>query len=374
MNAPSLGRGGLTINPFVFLLFLVLIVLAVWQAWQLLDIASNAPPSAYSTGNKVGIVMGCTLGVLIATAIAGGVGAGMYFVTGRSELAANLGIGIVMLLACGAYGFSNYLIATRPPPAAANTGVQPPAPSPTSLRNEAAELMASQQRAMREQADAVKNWRPGVGAGAPPSSTPSPRGTAAGTPVPQAPQPAPPPPSPVSNPEEERKAKAALDPVRDEMNAKVTAFLAEATPLAESLAKPPKALRSDLDARASSTAALEGKADELEGYLRSIDGRAESALKAAGLDLSGQIRQKIVFAQSIDAFAKANACGAYKRLFDAGLEEAQALRDSAGQWRTDSAGQMISTDRSLQFRLKNLHESVQLRLRAIPEAQTTLKK
>lgn len=371
-------RAGLTVNPFVFLLLLLLIALVAWQGWQLLEAAAGGSPSAYATGKKVGIVVGCAVGVLIATAVAGGVGAGLYFMTGKSEFAANAGIGVVLLLACGVYGFSNYLIATRPTqPQQSNAATQPSPFASAPLRNESQEALAAQQRALREQMERTRQLALDGGAGTPaPAGRPiSPGAGSPGSPAAPT-QPASPsrlvaPPAPSA--EEEQTAQLALAPLEKELRDRVEAFLSDASTLSAALNAPPRALRSELEARLSSTRALKGKAAELEAFLRSVDSMAEAALKGSGLDTGGQIRQRVAFSQSVRAFDMANACDVYRRLFDAGLEETQALSENAGKWRTDAAGQITSRDRALQSRLKFLREGVLQRLRGVPEAETALR-
>lgn len=373
-------RAGLTINPFVFMLLLVLIGVACWRAWVANDIlqsvnaAGAGGSQAYKAGVKMGVYLAPVLVTVLCCAVAGGVGAGLYFIFGRSEGAANLGIGLVLLIAISLYGYDTYLGATQPRTAPATATQNPGA----NLSRQMLDQMEAQRKAQQAQIDQLRERMipvpvnpssEGTGTQGPASaSRPGPNAPASGTATPRPPLPA----AVASDPEAERKAKAAIDPIRDELNAKTAAFLASANPLVDALGKPPKAIRSDLDARIKTTSEMKEKAAELETYLRSTDQRVESALKNAGIDLGEQIRNKVAFSQASDTFSKAIACGAYQRLFDAGLEETQTLRDNAGKWRFDAAGTITSTDTFLQSTLRRLREAVSSRLRDIPDAKSKL--
>ncbi|MFT3686014.1 MAG: hypothetical protein QM783_14020 [Phycisphaerales bacterium] len=377
MSHRFLRRAGLTINPLVFLLLLVLIGIFVWRGWTMLDQLELRRPDIAQSARLTGVLLGCTLGIVIVLAVAGAIGAGTYFAAGRSDGATNAAMSLVLLLGCGWFAYQTYLMATLPPPAPTNTATTPPTfLQPRPLRNEAMELMEAQKAAVRQQMDALRQ-----GQTLTPPSTNNP------TRVPQ-PTPSgakPPETTPTSTPaptrapsqteiDEAKAAEKALAPLREEVRTTIDAFLAEAGPLVTSLGSTPRALRSELEGRVKSTSALKGKAADLEAYFRGLDAKAEAALKAGGLDFGGQIRQKVAFSHSSGAFEAANAAAVYQRLFDAAIEEAQALKDNAGKWRYDAGNQVTSTDKSLQMRLRRLHEVVGQHLRSIPESESTLKR
>lgn len=374
-------------------------------AWKLAIRFSHIPanyPGAAALRSK-DITSHITI-VLFALAVAGGVSALAYFLSGRRERPATVASACVMLLAIGVFATQlvmYYAGYQRPAPAAAGVGGsgsgQTPGAGVAGVRDQM-EAMAERQRQdlertrqmaeanrqagideMNRLRDAARNASPQRSPTNPPSPnapltqpTPSPR--------PSATAPAngdPPAPLPLRTPaadeaEAARKAKAALDPVREEIQSRATAFLTEADVLVDALAKPPRAVRSELDKRAKDAADLIQKANALESYFRSIDDRVERALKDAGLDTGDQIRQGMAFRQSLDTFGKASACGSYQRLFEAASDEAEALKESAGRWNYDASGQVTSKDFSLQSKLRHLREGVSTYRRGIARARATI--
>lgn len=371
MAAPLTRRASLSINPLMLVLVLLLIGVLAWRCWMMLDLLQQT--GAYTSGKRIGVIVGSVFVAALSLAVAGAVGAGAYFASDRNYGVANAGIAVVLLLTLGWFGYDTYRGATRERPI--------PKATASSLSQRVQDNLEAQRRASEQAMQRARD-----AASRPPHSvTPvsplplQPEQPATGVrPVPPAPAEAPTtrpaPRAPTANDlEAERKAKAALAPLRDEVSAKIASFLTAATPVSESLNKPPKALRSELEARVKGCTEVKQHAAELEAFLRSIDERAERALTGAGLDFGDQVRQRMEFSRSIDTFAKANACDIYQRLFDAGLEEGQALRDNVGKWRYDGSGQITSADRSLQSRLRHLREGVSQRQRGIPEAQATLR-
>ncbi|HZW06862.1 MAG TPA: hypothetical protein VFF65_07035 [Phycisphaerales bacterium] len=382
MRLPHARRAGLTINPLVFLLLLALIAVFVWRGWVTLDLVSRAAPNlpagAKSAG-LVGAVIGCVLGVLLCCALAGGVGLALYFMTGRSEGAANAGIGVVLLLTLGICTYTTYTLSTQPVPVAAAANARSPLSSQldrlADQQKQMQQLNEANRRATQEMMDRARQaaQRPYSPNQPPAGITARPESPAGSPPSPPNPsEPAPPVQPTADELASAQKAKEALAPLRAEATKKAADFVARAQSAADALAKSPRAVRSDLDKRVSESAELKQQASELEDYMRSLDQRATDALKAAGLDFGAQVREQVAFSQGADAFDRAGACRVYAAFFDASLEEGQALKESAGRWRTDAAGNVTSTDAGLQGRLRLLREAVNRRARELPDARAKL--
>jgi len=367
-------RGGLTVNPLLFLLVLALIAIFIWRGWLMYDILSQHGSGAYRAGTRMGLILGCVLWPMVCCAIAGAAGIGAYVITGRSDGAANGAIGLVLILGVGFFGYTTYALATQPlPTPAAATRPAPRTHTAAAMTKELSDQMEAAKAAQRQQLERPREHT-AAPFGGPTSTAPTsaaetpvnPAGTHLAPPLPRAPSP--------GDAEADRRAAAALAPVRESVRVRSAEFLAAADPLVAALSKAPRAVRSEVDKRVTECTTLKGHAGELESCFRAIDTEAEKALAAAGVDLAAQVRAKIDFSQSVDGFARAGAAGAYKRLFDTALEEAQTLQENAGKWRLDADGQLSSTDRGLQARLRHLRQVVQMGLRSVAEERRTIAK
>ncbi len=352
-------RGG-ALPGLLALLVLLLLGLAAWKLWVQLDLLDQR---AVETGRNAsdffvkqarGKIWTGAIGlVLISLAIAGGVGAACYFLSGRRAAAAQIGMAVPLALVVASLTYQAFTFATGPAPAATAQTPEPPAPLATRPTPPAAPPQgAPPPRAATPPPPA----RPAASPSPSPSPTPSP--------VPaQAPAPARP-----ADPEPPaRPASGSVEDVQAWLSLRNPAAAAALVPLTDALAKDLKTLADRADEAAKALAikgrpsnkalderidlAREGKAAATSVAAR-IDGlhaEVERLLKAAGIGDASFIAHDASF--HLASAGRRIAPGQYVAFFDALLTHSTLLRENGSKWTVAKDGTIETKDSQLRMDL-----------------------
>lgn len=387
--SPSTRRA-FTINPLIVLLFVILVGICAYRAWMIFDrINASGATGARVSGMKFGAV-GVPLVVLV---IAGGLGTLVYFLARKSMMAANVAIGLVLLLAVGLFGYNTYAIAMAPP-------VQVAQKQPTvadQMRANSAQMkqgLDAQREALQRQSaaateainrhnqaareatertrEAMMN-RPAPGAASTPSTPPTP---ASAQPTPgTVPSPTPPRPPPANRPNRPTPAhtpsanEVAAKPILDALAAEVTTQIddvsATLTPLLDTLGKPPRQDIREIKKRIADIAAAREPLAALSKRLRDMSTEGNDKLKAAGID---SVSAAHMYTADYKAVHRAFAADAIIRMLDDADTEATILRDGIGRWSIGKDGKIESKD----FTIKSKANSARFMLNVSLERKNQL--
>lgn len=321
MPNPHSRRRAFAISGLVILLALIVFGLCIWKAaikWP--HIPANSPRAA---GYKFGLAMA----PVIWTALAGIAGYAAYRLFRRSDAAANMVAGLVLLvpatmLSIGAVGYMMHTPGAKP--------AQRPSGADSNRL-----------------ADSTRIQPPGPPAAAP-TSTPRP-------PVPQPRAAAPgraqdaPPPVPAQPPQSEAENPALVRTLADlsrEIDSEVGGLLIQAEAVFADLQKPPRRDRTAINQRMKDLAAFGEASERLAERLRGLVDEAKRRLAAAGISEHDTMSSAIRY--GMHGPMRATACDAYARLCEAGREEAQHLLDNLTKWSLDSKGEVTSKDLMVQ--------------------------
>lgn len=366
-------RGMVSISPLVLLLAVILAGLIGWKTTVQLGVIAKqqAAGGAFTSDFFVSkqrskVITTNVTAFLICLAIAGGVGAACYFVFGKSDTAANIGVGAPLLLAVGLFAFQafRYVTAspTGPPVAAGTGGVQSQLggapvdqvhtpPPPIVQRPQPVTVPP------RRDGNSTPAAQPGVSQPQPP-----PPNVQAPAPVPT---PAPEPPTRVmpGGPEftpaaeyaggDSEAAVAALRDLGSALDAAIGEVQADLEALAKDAANPPRHERGALKARRERAQALKNKADGLESRLKGAQDAAEGKLREAGLSEFDARRASMEFANITRCMARSFACAELSRLAGNVLEETTLLEENFAKWKLNAAKEVESQNRMLESKARS---------------------
>jgi hypothetical protein len=332
MSSTARSRG-LALSPLVAILALALLGLIGWKlAIQLGHIPTGRPDAGQLRGKYITISIVTALFIL---GCAGGVGALAYFLFGQSESAAAIGMAIPISLGVATFSIQHYRYIMRPSPTAPQTAPEmPAAPSPAP-------------RPPPTPAPVVQR----------PPALPPPRASesVAIQPEPTTPRtvaPSPPPTPRPADPADSPAAKAALESLRAEVAKDCADLATQAQAMYESLARTPKPIKTELDARIKLAQDVRDAASRLQERIVDLREEAAPRLEEAGVDRHSAAMAAGQFSIS-SGFSEQQAAAFHLVHFvDQALEESNLLRDNLGRWVLRN-GKLATSDKDLERRYES---------------------
>ena len=375
-------RRAFTIAPAIFAMFLLVLALGGVYSWLMYSRLSAAPPGGLSSGGiAASVIIGTLIGLVLFLVIVSVIAAIVYFASGRSESAANITIGIFLVLALTGFSVNSYRLATAPPPPKQVTMADQMRANSDKMQ----ESMDAQRQAMQRQSDAVRetmdrhqqaardaalrqaealrnatNRQPTPGqpyTPPPPPATQSNPNTAPNTPRP-APPARPNRPAPARAPSaDEAAAKPILDALAAEITKQIDEVSAPLPALFDTLSRPPKQDIREIKKRIADITAVREPLAALSKRLNDMSTEGNDKLKAAGID---SVSAAHMFASDYKAMPRAFAADAIIRMLDDADTEATVLRDGIGRWSIGKDGKVESKD----FSIKSKANSARFMLEA----------
>lgn len=375
--APPSTRRAFTIAPAIFAMFLLVLALGGVYGWLMYSRLSAAPPGGLSSGGiAASVIIGTVIGLIIFLVIVSVITAIVYFASGRSESAANITIGIFLVLALSGFSINSYKLATAPPPPKQVTMADQMRANSDKMQ----QSMDAQRQAMQRQSDAVRetmerhrqaasdaaqrqaeamrnatnNLRnPGQSTPPPPQSAPS---TAPPSTTPRPDRPTRPPPARAPS-ADEAAAKAILDALAAEITKQIDDLSAKLPAVLDPLSKPPKQDIREIKKRIADIAAVREPLAALSKRLKDMSKEGDDKLKAAGIE---SVSAAHMFASEYQAMPRSFAADSLLRILDSADEEATILRDNIGRWSIGKDGKVDSKD----FSIKSKANSARFMLEA----------
>lgn len=340
--------------PAILAVLVVLLLgLAAWKLWVQLDLVDQRAAQAgrdaadfFVKQARSKVWTGAIGLVLISLAIAGGVGAACYFLSGRRPAAAQIGMAAPLALVVASLTYQAFTFATGTPPVSVAQTPAAPTPAPPSP--------------------------PTVPVPAAPPGRPAP--PPAPSPVPSRPPSTSTSPAPAKAPEPPaepealaRPASGSVEDVQAWLRLRNPAAAAALVPLTDALSKDLSTLadrgdeavkRLAIKGRPSNKAlderidlAREGKAAAMaaETRLSSLHEEAEALLKAAGIGDAPFIAHDVSF--RLASGGRRIAPGQYREFFDALLTHSTLLRENGSKWTVAKDGTIEAKDTKLRMDL-----------------------
>lgn len=340
MKKFNTSRGMVSVHPGLIALAVVLIGLVAWKTVVRVNLIDEVKPFNAAKLRSQTITGGVTT-PLICMALAGGVGAGCYFAFGKSQRAANAGMMVVMVLACGTFSYQMYAYLTRdtsaqPVPAGNGNAGQGASANPNVVPSPPANRMQP------------NGNRAGASAPAAVSSATPPAGAPAGAPA-AAPVAVPVPPV-VVPPKPAIDVKPILDPIRAEYAAKCEALAVKAEEAFKAAAKPRKEVKF-LDESIALFAEVKTGAETLEAEMRGLSDVTRAALEQGGMDMGEAMRAAIEFDKEFNEFDRIVACGELSRFAERAGELFTIIKDNRAKVQIDAKGEATSKERTIETQL-----------------------
>ncbi len=336
----SSTRSGFSISPLIILLVLALAGLLAWRGSVMV---SRIPPRGsmgHRPGYSIGVVVGNVALGLVCVAVAGGVGLFAYFVSRKSEAAANAAIAGTLLLPIGLFSYQGVRVLTREePPTTGTRAMEPPAEM---LRPRAAPKPSTPTRppppVVPEEASRPE-----------PRERPEEKARVApARPIPRTGEFA-----EVARfvVEEAGAGQVALLTLAASLQAEVDALEASVRMRVEDDVKTPRPHRGELRKRKERFEALGGQARVLASRLDALGEEAAAALSDAGLGQAEAERTGVHYAGMARAIVRRSACDDIARFADDGAEQSDALDVGYGQWKVGAGGGVETDDFALRARV-----------------------
>jgi hypothetical protein len=348
--------------PAILAVLVVLLLgLAAWKLWVQLDLVDQRAAQVgrdatdfFVKQARSKVWTGAIGLVLISLAIAGGVGAACYFLSGRRPAAAQIGMAAPLALVVASLTYQAFTFATGAPPV--SVAQTPAAPTPAPPSPPTAPLPAA------------PPGRPAP----PPAPSPAPSQVLSPVPSrPQSPSTSPAPakaPEPPAEPEAPaRPASGSVEDVQAWLRLRNSAAAAALVPLTDALSKDLSTLAERGDEAIKSLAmkgrpsnkaldqrrdlAREGKVAAMaaETRLSSLHEEAEALLKAAGISEASFIAHDASF--HLASGGRRIAPGQYREFFDALLTHSTLLRENGSKWTVAKDGTIEARDTKLRMDL-----------------------
>jgi len=336
------SRRGAVLVQVVVVLAIVLVALAVWRTVARLDAidAASTPFKDKLRGETYKQLIGL---LLFPFAIAGGIGAGCYFVFGKSQRAASAGAAVPLAAVVGLLLFQVYNTYFATPKAkssgvVAGTGSNDSGGSHGSAGGSGSTPYVVPRSATPAPTTAATS--PTQGGGSSPFGT----GSAPSAPVTPTAQ-TPPPPVPAFD------GRPVLEKLRDEYGAKCEALALKAEAAYAAAAKPKK-VHQFLNDSIEMFTALKGEAEAMEAEIRELNGRgAREALEKAGAPLGDAARLAMDFDEKFSTFQRQVACGEVSRFAERAAELFTIIKENFAKVQIDSKGEATSKDREVESKL-----------------------
>ncbi len=348
--------------PAILAVLVVLLFgLAAWKLWVQLDLVDQR---AAQTGRDAAdffvkqarskVWTGAIGLVLISLAIAGGVGAACYFLSGRRPAAAQIGLAAPLALVVASLTYQAFTFATGAPPV--SVAQTPAAPTPAPPPPPAVPVPAAPPG--RTAPPPAPSPAPSHVPSRPPSRPPSPSTSPAPAKAPQPPAEPEAPARPASGSVEDVQAwlrlrnpaaAAALVPLTDALSKDLSTLADRADEAAKALAIKGRPSNKALDERID--LAREGKAAATSVAAR-IDGlhaEVERLLNAAGISDAPFIAHDASF--HLASAGRRIAPGQYVAFFDALLTHSTLLRENGSKWTVAKDGTIETKDSQLRMDL-----------------------
>lgn len=337
-----------------------LVGLLAWKTVVQLDLIQGQSAMAERARGKVWTVNVVT--VLVAVALAGGVGAACHFLSGgrRGSRAAGAGMAAVLLLFVGVFSvqMTRYVLHGPGPRATAAqvAGGGGGGTGTSDVNAERVESGAAMKSMMERQRAEIEKSREELrrlaerSAAAPPVPPITPTGSQPGTATPAVPEmPVRPPARDDVNPD----ADVALATLDAEIQAEIEEFLTEAATVFDVAAKPPRRSVPELDKQAKAADEVRTAAGALEKRLRGADEEMKARLVGAGVSESDAFGRAVRHSIEKRYGARAMSAGSIERIAEKVKDEAAYLRDNFGRWKYDAKGVLTSQDPQVAHTLRS---------------------
>lgn len=331
-------RGDYSAMSTAICVCIVFISLCVWVL--LLKLSFIQGDDFFAREAKSKLWTGFWMLSLLGLASAGGVGALGYFLSGRSQRVAQWVIVIAMtgLSFFPARSLYNFYTEDRTVP-------KPTMPTPRSPVVENPAVVNPRVNVPSVPRPSRPSMPMPAGPSVAPGAGPGGGGSSPSTPASPI-KPATPSPS-IDTSKDDAAAAPVLAALKAEIVNACTDAASQAQKGLEVLIRPPGPDRVQIENRVAALEALKRVLDATSTQLRGASDEAAKRLEAAGLDRGDAMRRAMAFDRELDAFERRIATEALERLCDAGIAEAQLLRDHLGSWRLGPGNKVDSKDASL---------------------------